>query len=299
MKIIALSALAFCIATLGILLLLGWPGVLWRTTTDEDTLVSTSTPNTDMASSTLEAATGTDAVVPTADTLPGEVTAPAPVTMPTQTPVATKVPATPTPSTEPLKPLPVPTPAALDTQGWKETIATVFWVGEGATADNDYIHNSASAWNEEWKGTFGGLDDPDDRCGYVPCAFRPKQSPFYVALPYNDLDDNGKQKKSAKRMSWYDASGDPYTSQMDGHWVAVRVGSKTCYGQVRDVGPFEEDDVEYVLGSATTARNTFDAKAGLDLSPAMRDCLDVGDVSTASWRFVDASAVPAGPWLSW
>jgi len=187
----------------------------------------------------------------------------------------------------------------LDMTGWKEAVSTVFWVGEDATEDNSFIHNSASAWDEDWKGTFGGVDDPDDRCGYVPCAFTPKQSPFYVALPYNDIDDNGDRKPDATRMPWYVRTTPAYTSQMDGHWVAVRHADRICYGQVRDVGPYHEDDVEYVFGIAAKPLNTTDMKAGIDLSPAMRDCLGVGGVSITAWTFVTEDEVPEGPWLMW
>jgi hypothetical protein len=40
--------------------------------------------------------------------------------------------------------------------------------------------------------------------------------------------------------------------------------------------------------------------AGMDVSPAIRDCLAFSglnnDENKLSWRFVEASAVPPGPW---
>src|SRR5438874_2455120 len=67
---------------------------------------------------------------------------------------------------------------------WKPAIATVFWVGEGPTADNGFIANVKNAWDGEWQAHYGGVDDPHDRCGYWPCSFRPRENPFYIALPY-------------------------------------------------------------------------------------------------------------------
>lgn len=180
---------------------------------------------------------------------------------------------------------------------WKEAIATVFWVGEGETADNSYIHNRASAWDEDWVGTFGGVDDPDKRCGYAPCGFTPQQSPFYVALPYLEYTYDG-YKKNARDIPWYTKDALEADTLVHGHWVAVQRGTTVCYGQWRDTGPYETDDFAYVFGSATTPRNKVGVSAGIDLSPAMRDCLGVGDVSTVEWRFVDESEVPRGPWQS-
>lgn len=92
-------------------------------------------------------------------------------------------------------------------------------------------------------------------------------------------------------MPWYDAALPKKASQMEGRYVAVHSGTAVCYGQVRDVGPFEEDDIDYVLGTAPNPRNQNQLRAGLDISPAMRDCLGVEDVSRTRWRFVPESAV--------
>jgi len=42
--------------------------------------------------------------------------------------------------------------------------------------------------------------------------------------------------------------------------------------------------------------NTFDAEAGLDLSPAVWHHLGMTDNALTEWRFVDQSEVPEGPW---
>ena len=74
---------------------------------------------------------------------------------------------------------------------YKHTITTLFWVGEEANKDNNFISNTSSAWDEGWLEHYGGIDSPLHRCGYKPCAFKPKENPFYFALPYNDLNNNG------------------------------------------------------------------------------------------------------------
>jgi hypothetical protein len=176
---------------------------------------------------------------------------------------------------------------------WKRAIATVFWVGEGADDDNGFIHNRASAWDGEWQKSFGGVDAPEDRCGFVPCDFTPEENSFYIALPYNDLDVRGVPKENAVRVPWYRAVK---TSILKDRWVAVRVASTTCYGQWEDVGPFHSDDIEYVFGDAESPLNETGAKAGIDLSPAMRDCLSVGGIATVTWRHVEEDVVPTGPW---
>lgn len=179
---------------------------------------------------------------------------------------------------------------------WKQAIATVFWAGEGESSDNGFIQNRASAWDEEWSTHFGGVDDPDKRCGYRPCAFVPKQNPFYVALPYIERNEDDTVKASARRIPWYSDMLFENGVLLKNHWVEVRSGATSCYGQWEDVGPFETDDFAYVFGEAPSPKNTVDARAGIDLSPAMRDCLKVDDVSTVAWRFVDATHVPQGPW---
>ena len=70
-------------------------------------------------------------------------------------------------------------------------VATNFWCGEAADADNDFISNAPSAWCDDWVESFGGIDDPQHRGGYLPAGFQPKENPFYVALPFADYDDEG------------------------------------------------------------------------------------------------------------
>jgi hypothetical protein len=187
-------------------------------------------------------------------------------------------------------------PQVAETFPWKKAIATVFWVGEGESTENGYIHNRASAWDEQWEKSFGGEDDPENRCGFNPCSFTPKQNPFYVALPYIERNEDETVKKSARAIPWYTDALFRNGTLLRGRWVEVRSGSVSCFGQWEDVGPFETDDFAYVFGTADTPQNVVDARAGIDLSPALRDCLRVEDVSTVEWRFVGGNTVPVGPW---
>ena len=43
-------------------------------------------------------------------------------------------------------------------------------------------------------------------------------------------------------------------------------------------------------------KNTFEAKAGLDVSPAVWHYLGMNDNEFTTWRFADAAEVPLGPW---
>lgn len=194
-------------------------------------------------------------------------------------------------------PEPEPTPAEgtpMSTQPVvrKSAFTTLFWAGEGADASNGYISNVPSYWDEKWGEHFGGVDDPEDRCGYRPCSFVPKENPFYVALPYGEYGSSG-LKASAKNVPWYSAGSS--APLLKNRWVEVAYRDSVCYGQWQDVGPFEEDDFAYVFGNAAP-KNTYGVKAGLDVSPALYDCLGMTTNATTEWRFVDAADVPDGPW---
>jgi hypothetical protein len=177
---------------------------------------------------------------------------------------------------------------------WKSARATVFWVGESETEDNDHIANFKSAWDANWVAHFGGIDDPDDRCGFAPCGFKPKENPFYVALPFDDMEESGRRKAVTAVIPW-DKPG-AKQSQLKNRWVAVRTEGVTCYAQWQDVGPFEKDDADYVFGVAARPKNSKGEAAGIDLSPAVRDCLNVGGIAEVKWRHVEAHEVPHGPW---
>ncbi|MCK5506450.1 MAG: hypothetical protein KAJ10_14910 [Thermodesulfovibrionia bacterium] len=177
---------------------------------------------------------------------------------------------------------------------YKHTITTLFWVGEEANKDNNFISNTSSAWDEGWLEHYGGIDSPLHRCGYKPCAFKPKENPFYFALPYNDLNNNGIRKESAKLIPWYQENIDK-TSILKNRWIEIVYRENICYAQWEDVGPLETDDIGYVFGNSPS-NNTFGVQAGLDISPAVWDCLKLNTNYFITWRFVVELEVPPGPW---
>jgi hypothetical protein len=176
---------------------------------------------------------------------------------------------------------------------FKKTMTTVFWVGEEANADNGYIHNYGSYWDPHWMKHFGGVDGPGRRSGYHPAGFKPKQNPFYVALPFAEVDEDGKLKAIAKKIPGFGESKEPITRN---RWVEIRYKGKSCFAQWQDVGPSGEDDFDWVFGTASKPKNKFGLKAGLDISPASAQYLGIEDSAHTEWRFVAANEVPDGPW---
>jgi hypothetical protein len=185
---------------------------------------------------------------------------------------------------------------------WKvDIVATVFWVGEQPT-ENNPTPNDKSSWDTQWMQNYGGYDDPDPtkrKDNFTPMGFTPKQNPFYVALPYNDVIDYDSHKPEASRViPWFKQrfvrSG---KTVLKGQWIAIRYGNRVCYAQWEDCGPFVTDDHEYVFGNARP-KNTSNRGAGIDISPGVRDYLGISSSGRCDWRFVDVSEVPAGPWRS-
>ena len=185
---------------------------------------------------------------------------------------------------------------------WKEEIiATVFWIGEKPTARNP-TPNHMSAWDMKWQENFGGYDNPsnDARDGFLPKDFEPGLNPFYIALPYNDMQRGGGTKASARAViPWYDREFERAGKTIiRGRWVAIRRGRTVCYAQWEDVGPFETDDWQYVFGDARP-KTKGNGGAGIDISPAVRDYLGMTTNGPCDWRFVDEEEVPDGPWKRW
>jgi peptidoglycan/xylan/chitin deacetylase (PgdA/CDA1 family) len=174
---------------------------------------------------------------------------------------------------------------------------TVFWVGEPADKDNQFINNSASIWDDKWVANFGGVDDPNSRNGYYPSKFIPHENPFYFALPYNDIT-NGTRMPDAYRVYWsHDKIWDSSESMVKNKWIKITKGDKSAYAQWEDAGPFVYDDVNYVFGTANP-QNKQNNNAGLDVSPGVSDFINLyGDNNNVTtWQFVDFNDVPDGPW---
>ncbi|HEV7657934.1 MAG TPA: hypothetical protein VGP36_24810 [Mycobacteriales bacterium] len=173
--------------------------------------------------------------------------------------------------------------------------ATVFWAGEPPTSDNDEIANDESYWDGDWESHFGGFDDPDHRTvdGSAPAAFTPKENAFYFALPYGEINDDDSVKTTVDDVPWYEGQHvDRAHSILKNRWIEVRKDGRTVYAQWQDVGPFNEDDPDYVFGAAAP----HEQRSGLDLSPAAASVIGLDGKDTVSWRFVAADAVPDGPW---
>ena len=181
---------------------------------------------------------------------------------------------------------------------WKRGIVTtVFWVGERPTANNP-VPNYKSSWDARWAQNYGGLDSPDpsQRRNYIPIRFIPRQNPFYVALPYNDVTRGTTKPEARKAIPWFKQAFErPGKSVLKGRWVAIKRGGKICYAQWEDCGPFRTDHWQYVFGNQRPLPN-LNQGAGLDVSPAVRDYLRMGGKDVCDWKFVEARDVPAGPW---
>lgn len=183
---------------------------------------------------------------------------------------------------------------------WKRNVvATVFWIGE-QPSENNPTPNIMSAWDQNWQANFGGCDQPDKRNGYLPADFTPALNPFYIALPYNDVAKGGVHRPEASTVIpwfWESYRGDGI-SVCKGRWVAVHHAGKVCFAQWEDVGPFAVDHWQYVFGKESPHANR-NQSAGIDLSPAVRDFLNLRSGELVEWRFANDQEVPRGPWKTW
>ena len=184
---------------------------------------------------------------------------------------------------------------------WKLNITTtVFWIGEKATINNP-VSNDKSAWDVGWFSRYGGYDDPNPsaRMNFIPLRFPPRQNPFYIALPYNDIQNHHTRAEAAGVIPWFKNSFiRDGQSVCKGRWIAVRHGNRVCYAQWEDVGPFATEDWKYVFGSERPRRNR-NRDAGLDVSPAVRDYLGLRGLDTCDWKFIDFRSIPPGPWTKY
>lgn len=181
----------------------------------------------------------------------------------------------------------------------KDITATVYWIGEGETADSGYIANKESAWSSNAVQDFGGVDSPEGR------NFTPEHNPFYIALPAAEFDENGVQPGAYESSPWKDevSTTESGESLFKGRWVKImsKDTGVTVYAQWQDIGPCASEQPEcvtdygYVFGTQKPI-NTFGQKAGIDVSPSVAAALgDMMDGSaTVTWEFTDK--VPNGPW---
>lgn len=229
-----------------------------------------------------------------------------------------------------------------------DIVATTFWVGEVFDANADDGSQVCSTYDSEWAAHWSGIDNgastgstdcrgaPLGGCDGVPSGSgssfaceterrtaandyfptsvpTPKENPFYLDLPFDDLNDPVAFAERCAVIPWAgespaSACTDRSFSYLKNHWVEITGPSgATCYGQIEDAGPSSGSnyhDANYVFGTddARPANGLFSGDptqgAGMDVSPALNGCLGFaeldGDNDHVSWRFVDAP--PPGPW---
>lgn len=230
-------------------------------------------------------------------------------------------PESPTPSPEASPPSPAPGAPPPTTSGhpWhRGIVAATFWVGEIFDPNAADGSQMLSTYDGDWYANYGGCDgvivggvcqtEPRTASnGFFPTSMTPRENPFYLDLPYDDVNDPTGFARRDTVIPW--ASEEPYRSHrgdrgfsyMKNRWVELTHAGRTCYGQIQDAGPGEYHDAEYVFG-AHDARpaNTRYGGAGMDVSPAITGCLGFPEINGISarvdWRFVEASEVPPGPW---
>lgn len=213
------------------------------------------------------------------------------------------------------------TPGAGDDHPWHtDIVATTFWVGEVFDPDADDGSQMLSTYDSQWYSSYGGCDGLliDGECvteprtadnGYFPTSMTPLENPFYLDLPFDDINNEDAFARRGSVIPWARQDGyagresDRDFSYMKNRWVEIHKDGKSCYGQIQDAGPGQYDDAEYVFGTddARPLNERYNG-AGMDVSPALNGCLGFADLNGAddrvSWRFVDDDDVPPGPWLN-
>lgn len=197
-------------------------------------------------------------------------------------------------------------------------VATTFWVGEIFDANAADGSQMMSTYDDNWHRNYGGCDGrvvsrackTEKRLsgnGYFPRSMKPKQNPFYLDLPYDDLNDRTGFRNRGKHLPWAKDKAyksyikDDRVSLMKDRWVRITRKGKVCYGQIQDAGPGQYHNAKYVFGKKNSRpANKRYNNAGMDVSPALNGCLRFsslnGESDKVSWRFVEAKDVPQGPW---
>jgi peptidoglycan/LPS O-acetylase OafA/YrhL len=190
----------------------------------------------------------------------------------------------------------------------QQVAASVFRVGVLVPGQGDDGQSVRSGWDRNWAAHFGGCDGygsvgaacRSDLAGrtppdWFPLALVPQENPYYVGLPYNDLDDRGRRAAIpwARDPGYREHLRDGSFSLIKNRWVQVTGGTGSCYAQVEDTGP-GPSDATYVLAGARPAH-----APAINLSPALARCVGVTDAAPGArvdWAFVDRP--PAGPWTA-
>ena len=179
-----------------------------------------------------------------------------------------------------------------------DTTASEFSPLENPGPDNAFISNAQSAWDKDWR------------------AHAPQENAYFVAVPYADYLSSGDFNPDNVRIPWHVANV-PGQSELKNRWVQLESKAsgktRTAFGQVEDTGPSDTlddrkmSDPDYVFGPLghdasqpilVKPKNTFDLRAGIDLSPAAAKSLGLDGSGNVSWRFVDRKDVPPGLWTA-
>ena len=195
--------------------------------------------------------------------------------------------------------------------------ATTFWVGEIYDPNASDGSQVLSTYDSLWFDSYGGCDGVviDGSCqtekrsaanGYFPSSISPRENPFDLDRPYDDINDEvgfaGRDDVVpwAGEAPYLENSGDRGFSFLKNRWVVISRAGLTCYGQIQDAGPGQYHDSRYVFGSDDERpRNKRWDNAGLDVSPAINGCLQfeqLDGTQGVDWAFVDEEDVPDGPW---
>ena len=197
-------------------------------------------------------------------------------------------------------------------------VATTFWVGEIFDPNASDGSQVISTYDSSWMVHYGGCDGVPSSGGcatekrpaptFFPLHMKPMQNPFYLDLPFDDLNNTAAFNQRCSVVPWANAPGyaghctDQSFSYMKNRWVKMTgTAGQVCYGQIEDAGPGQYNDAAYVFGTNNASPlNARYGGAGMDVSPALNSCLGMkelnGDTDLLSWQFVDASAVTPGPW---
>ena len=186
-------------------------------------------------------------------------------------------------------------------QQWRDDIVTtVFYIGEYRKSRVGLLNNRSSAWIAGWVKSFGGVDHPG-RKSIFPTKFTPKENPFYFALPLSDkvlrsVENNEILPQYQEIVIFFNriySANSHEKSFLKNTWIAIEKGGKVCYAQWQDVGPYCDNDADYVLRNE---RPKIGKRPALDVSPAVQKLLNLSQKDVTRWRFVAPSEVPDGPW---
>ena len=147
-----------------------------------------------------------------------------------------------------------------------DVVATTFWVGEIFDPKASDGSQVISTYDSQWLAHYGGCDGivVNGGCqtevrtaanGYFPTSMTPQENPFYLDLPFDDVNDPGAFARRASVIPWANDPGyagradDPSFSYMKNRWVEITKGDRTCYAQIQDAGPGQYNDAEHVFGT--------------------------------------------------